>query len=260
MEKRSSLLELDGIEVLKVAQQASDIPMHYHDCFCISLVESGIECIQMGAQSLLTEKNTISINHPFEIHANPIMDADIVNSFTTLYLSPELVDRLTGKKHTSFAHKQQSNPVLTSQFQTTVEAIFRKDVGGLEESLSVLLQSFGQEEQASFEERKSLNRKWSDLMEFIEHQLEQKISLELLARFMDLDKFRFAREFRKRIGISPINYVLMKKIFLAKAHIQIDTNLTQLAYQFDFADQAHFSKCFKRFIGVSPREYKNQIL
>ncbi len=259
MEIGRSLSEFDGIEVLKVSEQASDIPMHYHDCFCISLVESGIECIQMGEQSLYTEKNSISINHPFEIHANPIVDADTVNSFTTLYVSPDLVDQLTGKSHTAFAHKQQIKPDLINQFDATVNAIFEKDINRLEKSIRSLLQAFVQAEQGQFDELKILNRNWAELMQFIDEQLENKISLDLLAHFMGLDKFRFAREFRKRIGLSPINYVLMKKIFLAKEHIQPRTNLTQLAYQLNFADQAHFSKSFKRFIGVSPREYKNQL-
>jgi len=74
-----------------------------------------------------------------------------------------------------------------------------------------------------------------------------------------MDKFNFAKAFRAKYGMSPINYVIMKKVFKTKALITENTNLSQLAYQFEFADQAHFSKQFKRYIGVSPREYKKQL-
>ncbi|MEM8907575.1 MAG: AraC family transcriptional regulator, partial [Bacteroidota bacterium] len=92
-----------------------------------------------------------------------------------------------------------------------------------------------------------------------EANLECKVTLEGLSRFMNMDKFHFVKEFRAKHGLSPINYVLMKKIFKAKALINNTTSLTQLAYRFEFSDQAHFSKQFKRYIGVSPRAYKKQL-
>ena len=60
--------------------------------------------------------------------------------------------------------------------------------------------------------------------------------------------------------MSPINYVLMKKVFAAKKQISADTELIGIAYDFSFADQAHFSKTFKKFIGISPNSYKKMLL
>ncbi|MEO1714300.1 MAG: helix-turn-helix domain-containing protein [Bacteroidota bacterium] len=51
----------------------------------------------------------------------------------------------------------------------------------------------------------------------------------------------------------------MQKVFAAKNQIDPSTKLCELAYQFDFTDSAHFSRQFKRFVGVSPRTYKKQL-
>jgi AraC-like DNA-binding protein len=56
-----------------------------------------------------------------------------------------------------------------------------------------------------------------------------------------------------------MNYVLMRKIFSSKALIKSNIELTEVAYQYNFTDIAHFSKTFKRFIGISPKRYKESI-
>ena len=56
-----------------------------------------------------------------------------------------------------------------------------------------------------------------------------------------------------------MNYILMKKIFSSKKLIDSNSELTDIAYQYNFTDLAHFSKTFKRFIGVSPKKYQESL-
>ena len=56
-----------------------------------------------------------------------------------------------------------------------------------------------------------------------------------------------------------MNYVLMRKIFSSKTLIKSNLELTEVAYQYNFTDMAHFSKTFKRFIGISPKSYQESI-
>ena len=115
MEIKNKIIQLDGIEILKVANQKVDFPEHYHDTFCISLIEKGIEAIRMGDNVLLSEKGAISINNPYEIHANPLLDKSITNDFTTIYLSPDVADFFTGENDVNFSH-QQMNGKQTIEF------------------------------------------------------------------------------------------------------------------------------------------------
>ncbi|PXY02772.1 hypothetical protein DF185_01380 [Marinifilum breve] len=259
MEKRNKISDLDGIESLKVVNQKNDFPEHYHDTFCISLIENGMEAIKMGDNVIYTEKGHISINNPYEIHSNPKIEDSSENSFTTLYVSPDLVDSLLKKKKVNFQHQQFVQKKQLELFSAVIKNLEAKNSADLEKNLLNLLIGFDVQTKPVAEDANYSNEKWKNLTHWIDKHLEQKISLDFLARYMGMDKFSFAKEFRLKIGLSPINYVLMKKTFLAKKIITKDLNLTQLAYQLNFSDQAHFSRHFKRFIGVSPSDYKRQL-
>ncbi|MCI4670997.1 MAG: AraC family transcriptional regulator [Bacteroidia bacterium] len=259
MEKKTNITELDGLESLQVRNQKSDFPEHYHDTFCISLIQSGMEAIKMHGNIIYTETGHISINNPLEIHANPLIKESPDNSFTTLYLSPDLVNSILNKKRVVFEHQQVVNKDCEAMFLKILKNIELDNISDLEKNLNILLKGFNQQADSKQHDKTYTNRKWDELITYIDNHLEQKISLDFLAKFMNMNKFNFAKEFRMIHGLSPINYVLMKKVFRAKSLITPASSLTHIAYQFDFTDQAHFSKHFKRFVGVSPREYQRQI-
>ncbi|WP_109301217.1 helix-turn-helix transcriptional regulator [Aquimarina sp. AU474] len=73
----------------------------------------------------------------------------------------------------------------------------------------------------------------------------------------DLSKRRqLERNFRKQIGISPkqLGKVLRLQTAL-KMIINDKENLTNIAYESEYFDQAHFIKDFKEFIGTTPKEF-----
>ncbi len=104
METRNRITEIDSIEVLKVVNQKVAFPKHYHETYCITLIESGLEAIKLEGATVLSEKGIITITNPCEVHANPIVDKGIVNSFTTIYLSPDLM-YVSGGKSLAFRRR-----------------------------------------------------------------------------------------------------------------------------------------------------------
>lgn len=65
------------------------------------------------------------------------------------------------------------------------------------------------------------------------------------------------RKFVKQIGISPKQ---LGKVIRLQSALKIllnedEQNLTNIAYQSEYYDQAHFVKDFKEFTGVSPKEF-----
>lgn len=250
--------QLDSLQMLRIREQRTGFPEHFHDTFCISLIEKGLEGIRMGEKTLINEGGTISITNPSEIHANPILNPDISNGFTTLYLSPDLADYLLDTQGVHFQHQQESGPEIAHWFRQVGLGIARGEVELIVPNLQALLQQFRQSSRTALDAGKTSSRKWEELIELIDLQLEAKMSLEQLAGYMHLNKFSFAKEFRERYGLSPMNYVMMRKIFCAKSLITASTQLTELAYRFNFSDQAHFTRHFRRYVGVSPREYRKQ--
>ncbi|MEM8895991.1 MAG: helix-turn-helix domain-containing protein, partial [Bacteroidota bacterium] len=65
------------------------------------------------------------------------------------------------------------------------------------------------------------------------------------------------RNFSKQVGISPKQ---LGKIIRLQAALKLilddsDRKLTQIAYESEYYDQAHFIKDFKELTGTNPKEY-----
>ena len=74
----------------------------------------------------------------------------------------------------------------------------------------------------------------------------------------DLSKRRqLERNFKKQIGVSPkqLGKVIRIQTALKLLLNEQSDNLTNIAYQSEFYDQAHFIKDFKEFTGINPKEF-----
>ena len=249
----------DHMELLSVQILQQGFPEHYHDTFCISLIREGTEAIKFREHTWYAPAGHFSITNPQEIHANPLLPAKNL-TFDTLYLSQDMVDHFTGREGVSFQHVAYSNATAIAAFDQLTKIFFHSpEPAQIEDSVNRLLRTLSPIAQTkpSDPTETTPSLKWEQLIAFIETQIKEKIDLALLARLIHMDKYQFAKAFRKRFGLSPINFVLMKKVFSAKADITAETDLTSLAYTYNFSDLAHFSRTFKRFIGVPPNTYKN---
>lgn len=76
-----------------------------------------------------------------------------------------------------------------------------------------------------------------------------------LAHRSGLSREHLHRLFRKTIGLTPQEYARLARIARAKRLLLQGAALSDAAHQCGFADQAHFSRWFKRYFGVTPAAY-----
>ena len=70
----------------------------------------------------------------------------------------------------------------------------------------------------------------------------------------------FSKLFKRNYCVSPNNFLIQRKINMAKLCLEYtDMNITEIAYQLEFADVSYFCKIFKRKEGVTPIQYKRLI-
>lgn len=92
---------------------------------------------------------------------------------------------------------------------------------------------------------------------FIDENLDRKLNLEILAPLVRLSGSHFARACRNTFGLSPRELVIRRRIDRAQALMRSSqTPLSQVALECGFADQAHFSRLFRRIVGTTPREWR----
>lgn len=93
---------------------------------------------------------------------------------------------------------------------------------------------------------------------YIDEHIYEKITLNDFSAFMNMSKCYFCRIFKNYFSLSPLQYVMTKKISLSK-HLLInsDQSLESIAHALGFSDQSHFSKTFRQYEGTSPLRYRN---
>lgn len=91
----------------------------------------------------------------------------------------------------------------------------------------------------------------------IEANLGQPLRSGDLARLVRLSPGHFSRTFRSSFGCSPLQYVMRRRVERAqRLMLSTDTPLAQIALDCGLADQAHFSRVFRKVVGVSPRAWR----
>ena len=92
---------------------------------------------------------------------------------------------------------------------------------------------------------------------YIEDHLASEIALEDLAAAVHLSVYHFARLFKASTGLPPHQYVIARRIERAKQLLHDDNlSLAQVAARVGFWDQGHFTRHFKRLVGVTPKHFR----
>ena len=246
--------------MLSVKGQKQAFPKHFHNTYCISLINKGIECVSFDNKNIISEAGFFSITNPKEIHANPLLKSEVLLDFDTLYVSQKLMNDLSKINNLHFEKRSFKDDDLRDVFIRIKENLIEKKSSEIAEYLQEFI---GKITQYSFQKIPKnefcFNKKWNLVFDFIEQNYLNKILIEDIASIVNMSKYNFAKTFKNTTGMSPINYILMKRVFLSKEEIKKQTKLTDLCYKYNFSDMAHFSKTFKRFIGVSPKQYQKTI-
>ena len=250
----------DNLEYISIENQTTSFPKHFHKTFCISLIHKGIEQIDFENQSLFTEAGSISITNPYEVHSNPLIDNDSYLKFDTIYIPNDVMKHVLNGKNIKFINRQITSKKANQLLLELKNALDTKNETVIEFTLSQFVNVLKVYSQENEKEYSGLNfNSYHQINSYIENHIYDKISLDELSKIVNINKFGFAKKFRALTGMTPMNYVLMRKIFSSKKSIKSSSELTEIAYQYNFTDIAHFSKTFKRFIGISPKKYRESI-
>lgn len=92
---------------------------------------------------------------------------------------------------------------------------------------------------------------------YISEHLNEKITVEGLAKISNMSSTHFSRVFRQHTGFSPYDYVLSSRLNKAKEYLmKTDMSVTQIAYETGFNSEANFIYCFTNNEGTSPGKFR----
>ncbi|RIX59602.1 AraC family transcriptional regulator [Paenibacillus nanensis] len=83
------------------------------------------------------------------------------------------------------------------------------------------------------------------------------ITVEGTARYVGVDRAHFTKEFHKKYGMSPMNYLQQLRMNEAIALLKdTDYKLAEIAHSVGFIDLPTFSKAFRKYTGLAPSRFR----
>lgn len=96
-------------------------------------------------------------------------------------------------------------------------------------------------------------------VDYIWQYIYRKVSVEELARFVSIDRSYLASIFKEYTGVSPQRYIMDIKMKTACEYLlSTDYDITYIAQSVGYEDLFVFSHAFKKYMGVSPKEYRKR--
>ena len=257
--------DLKGLELLKASFVTHAFPRHIHEGYAVGTIERGVETFYYRGAMHVAPAGSVVIINPGEVHTGEAAN-EAGWTYRMFYPGLELLRRimaeLTGKQKQLpfFAAPVVRDDYLANRLRT----LHHK----LEGSISALeRQSYFNATMADLivrhaDSRPTLpsvrmeNQAIEQAKAYLEAHYADNISLDQLARLVNLSPYYLTRTFRELIGIPPHAYLTQFRITQAKSLLTAGYSIAQVAAETGFVDQSHFTRHFKRFIGVTPGQYR----
>lgn len=95
---------------------------------------------------------------------------------------------------------------------------------------------------------------------YVDKNYFEDLTLSSLSEKFNVESSYFSRIFRQETGENLTYYITRKRIEKACTLISNDDiNLTEIAFMVGYNDYSYFNRVFKKYTGMSPREYRNHI-
>jgi AraC family transcriptional regulator len=100
--------------------------------------------------------------------------------------------------------------------------------------------------------------RWLDrTLELLSDAIDQPLGLAEIATLVEVHPAHLARTFREHVGCTMGEYVRARRIETARHRLSHTSDaLAEIALDAGYADQAHFSRHFKKVTGLTPGAYR----
>ena len=108
------------------------------------------------------------------------------------------------------------------------------------------------------EKFEKINIECMKIKNYIDSHYSENITLDFLSNLTYVNKFHLVHLFTKEMGISPINYLINKRIDESK-NLLSTTNysIRDISSIVGFSNSSYFSQMFKKITGISPKDFRS---
>jgi len=256
--------ELGTIELLQVKKFNYSFSRHIHKGFAIGVIEQGAEVFSYKGDKYSAPAGSIVAINPEEVHTGQAAH-EMGCSYRVMYADACLLQKIASeidetKKNIPFFEYPVIRDNQLAQLICELHSILGDSASRLEQE-SRLEWILGQlilrhaNRSYQFQDLDRENWRVKQIKEFLEEHYIEDVSLRYLSYLIGLSPFYLTRLFQKKVGLPPHAYLTQVRVMAAKKLLASGYPIARTAYDTGFVDQSHFTKKFKRLVGVTPGQY-----
>jgi AraC-like DNA-binding protein len=254
--------DFDGIELHRGSGVSLEYPRHWHDELYLCAILDGSSHLDCVGTSFFTPRGTLVLVPSGTVHANRKLACTfrcVFMEFDALQRAVEqFVEQNVAGLHFRTALIDDARTM--ASFLRLHRSLEKSGSSGLESdnALLVFLHKLVARHSAA---RLPLPRDGNEDVavqrskRFLEEHYADRVSLHDLARLTGLSPYHLNRSFCRKIGIPPHAYQLQVRIARARSFLRLGRSISDTASLAGFVDQSHFTRHFKRCVGVTPGQY-----
>ena len=251
-----------------------DVALHHHDFYEIYFFISGSVLYNIESKSYLLTPGDILLIQPMQLH-QPIFDKRTGNyERIVLWLDRDFLEQfgLEGEPLVSCFHnarpghagllrpdehvRQKLQYLLELLLQEQDSSEYGHQISCLAYLSLILSQLCRLSSQEPLEvEATDASRVVYDVLEYINENFSEDLSLDILANRFFISKYHLSREFTRVTGSSVHRYVTQRRLITAKQMMSEGMSTTSVCQHCGFGDYSSFYRAFKAAYQISPREF-----
>lgn len=255
---------------------------HHHAEFEIGLIKEGTGIYKVGEKEYRIEKGDIFLFSTDEHHCITEITGNDEMLIMNIQFAPRLVwsqsgifntellkiflerkqgfsnrlragDNVTERVHTMMLEVEKEFKDADEQYELMVKVHLLSILVELTRSLNdMIYETDIGAKSASFENM-------SRTMDYIDNNISKDLELSELATIAGMNKSYFSTLFKKLNGMSPWDYITVRRIDLARKYlVESDRNILDIAMLCGFNNTANFNRAFRKVTGKTPKEMRKQ--
>lgn len=264
---------LENFRLFHLRDRATgEVEPHYHEFDKAVVFYSGAaDYIIEGVTYRLRPGDILFVRH-HDIH-RPVIDPNSLYERAVFWIKPSFLEENSTESErleSCFDLASESRACLYSP-AADVKARIKRLIAGLENALGD--ESFGSAILANsyfFQLLVEFNRcvlnespqlpqdidpKMDEIIRYINGNLDEELSVDVLASMCYLSRYYFMRRFKEATGYTVHNYIQQKRLTAAAELLDSGLTVMEAAARVGFAEYSSFLRAFKKIFNMTPSEY-----
>jgi AraC-like DNA-binding protein len=260
-----------AIELLRASYATHRFSPHAHEAFALGVITAGAVRTRLGRGSIVVPAGAIVALNPGDVHTGEPLD-DRGYRYRMLYVDGDLLARVTGHAEAdrstgaglAFPRAVIEDRALAAQLLRAQARLWAAtDRAGAEgvlvEALGALVHRYGTRGRRTSSAERPGAGTARLLRDYLEAEHARVVTLAELSALAGFSPSHVSRTFRAEVGVPPYTYLTLVRVRRARELIDRGYPLSVVTHEAGFSDQSHFTRQFKRVVGVAPGQYATGI-